>query len=126
MLVALLMGCGARLPIYAFIIPAFFPQTLNAPVLWTIYIIGVVLAMFMAKLLKSTILKGEETLFIMELPSYRLPTLRGLFLHMWERSWLYLKKAGTIILGRSIILWAASTFPDKKFTESELAVMTGE
>jgi ferrous iron transport protein B len=126
MLVAPLMSCGARLPIYALIIPAFFPQALNAPVLWTIYIIGVVLAMFMAKVLKSTILKGEETLFIMELPPYRLPTMKGLFLHMWERSWLYLKKAGTIILGISIILWAASTFPEKKFTESEFATMTGE
>jgi ferrous iron transport protein B len=111
MLVVPLMSCGARLPIYALIIPAFFPQAWNAPMLWIIYVIGILLAVISAKVLRSTIFKGESVPFVMELPPYRLPTLRGVLTHMWQRGWLYLKKAGTIILGISILLWALTTFP---------------
>ncbi|MBN1615614.1 MAG: ferrous iron transport protein B [Deltaproteobacteria bacterium] len=111
MLVLPLMSCGARLPIYALIIPAFFPETLHAPMLWIIYFIGIVLAVVGAKVLRSTLLKGESVPFVMELPPYRMPTLKGVLIHMWERGWLYLKKAGTIILGISILLWAMTTFP---------------
>ncbi|MFO7460457.1 MAG: ferrous iron transport protein B, partial [Desulfatiglandales bacterium] len=110
MLVLPLMSCGARLPIYALIIPAFFPETLYAPMLWVVYMIGILLALTGAKLLRSTILRGESTPFVMELPPYRMPTLKGVLIHMWERGWLYLKKAGTIILGISILLWAMTTF----------------
>ncbi len=111
MLVAPLMSCGARLPIYALIIPAFFPESLQAPMLWSIYMIGLVLAVLLAKLLRSTLFKGESVPFVMELPPYRLPTLRGVLTQMWQRAWLYLKKAGTIILAISIVLWALTTFP---------------
>jgi len=111
MLVVPLMSCGARLPIYALIIPAFFPQAWNAPMLWIIYVIGILLAVLSAKALRSTIFKGESVPFVMELPPYRLPTLRGVLTHMWQRGWLYLKKAGTVILGISILLWALTAFP---------------
>ena len=111
MLVTPLMSCGARLPIYTLIIPAFFPQAWHAPMLWIIYVIGILLAVVSAKLLRSTILKGESVPFVMELPPYRMPTPKGVLIHMWERGWLYLKKAGTIILGISILLWAMTTFP---------------
>jgi len=111
MLVVPLMSCGARLPIYALIIPAFFPQAWNAPMLWIIYVIGILLAVISAKVLRGTIFKGESVPFVMELPPYRLPTVRGVLTHMWQRGWLYLKKAGTIILGISILLWALTTFP---------------
>lgn len=113
MLVAPLMSCGARLPIYALIIPAFFPEAWHARLLWLIYFIGIVLAIVCAKLLRSTLFKGEAAPFVMELPPYRLPTVRGVFVHMWERGWLYLKKAGTLILGVSIVMWALLTFPQK-------------
>lgn len=113
MLVIPLMSCGARLPIYALIIPAFFPKRWNAPVLWSIYVIGIVLAIGLAKLLRKTVFRGEMVPFLMELPPYRFPTLRGLLTHMWERSWLYLKKAGTVILGISIVLWVLTSFPRK-------------
>ncbi|NLN59396.1 MAG: ferrous iron transport protein B [Deltaproteobacteria bacterium] len=106
-----LMSCGARLPIYTLIIPAFFPQVWHTPMLWIIYVIGLLLAVMSAKLLRSTILKGESVPFVMELPPYRMPTVRGVLIHMWERGWLYLKKAGTVILGISILLWAMTTFP---------------
>ncbi len=111
MLVTPLMSCGARLPIYALIIPAFFPATWQAPMLWIIYLIGIALAVLSAKILRSMILKGESVPFVMELPPYRMPTLRSVLIHMWERGWLYLKKAGTIILSISIVLWALTTFP---------------
>ncbi len=124
MLVIPLMSCGARLPIYALIIPAFFPQVWHAPMLWMIYVIGILLALISAKLLRSTILKGESVPFVMELPPYRMPTLKGVIIHMWERGWLYVKKAGTIILGISILLWAMTTFPglpDDKAARFEMA-----
>jgi len=68
-------------------------------------------ALLVAKFLRVTIIKGESTPFVMELPPYRLPTFKGLAIHTWERTWQYIKKAGTVILGISIILWAMMTFP---------------
>ncbi len=111
MLVLPLISCGARLPIYALIIPAFFPQQWQAPILWIIYLIGILLAVVCAKLLRASLFKGEQAPFVLELPPYRVPTLKGVLIHMWEKGYLYLKKAGTLILGMSIILWVFSTFP---------------
>jgi len=68
-------------------------------------------ALLVAKLLRVTLVKGASTPFIMELPPYRMPTFKGLAIHTWERTWQYIKKAGTVILGFSIILWAMMTFP---------------
>jgi ferrous iron transport protein B len=111
MLVVPLMSCGARIPIYALLIPAFFPPQCHGPVMWLIYLIGIVAAVVCINLLRRTLLKGESVPFVMELPPYRLPTLKGLFIHMWDRGWMYLKKAGTIILGLSIVLWFLTSFP---------------
>ncbi len=105
------MSCGARLPIYSLLIPAFFPQAWRAPMLWLIYLIGILFAVMAAKFLRNTIFKGENVPFVMELPSYRMPTLRSVLLLMWERAREYVKKAGTIILGASIILWALAEYP---------------
>ena len=106
-----LMSCGARLPIYALIIPALFAPKWHGLMMWLIYVIGIALAIICAKLLRHTLFRGDTTPFVMELPPYRIPTIRGILIHMWERSWLYLKKAGTIILAISIILWAATSYP---------------
>jgi ferrous iron transport protein B len=111
MLVIPLMSCGARFTIYALLIPAFFAEKWRAPVLWLIYLIGIVLAIVCAKLLRKTLFRGETIPFVMELPPYRMPTVRGLLIHTWQRGWMYLRKAGTIILAISIILWAASSYP---------------
>jgi ferrous iron transport protein B len=130
MMVIPLMSCGARLPIYALIIPAFFPSAWQGPMLWLIYVIGIALAVLTAKVLRVTVLKGESVPLVMELPPYRLPTLRGLAVHMGERGWLYLKKAGTIILGISILLWALTSYPQKALydrnydDEARLALQT--
>ncbi len=113
MLILPLMSCGARLPIYMLLIPAFFSDALQAPMLWLIYIIGIVLAAGLAWLLRSTILAGEDAPFVMELPPYRMPTLKAILVKTWERGWVYIRKAGTIILGISLILWALSSFPSK-------------
>ncbi len=106
-----LMSCGARLPIYSLIIPAFFPKEWRSFTLWIMYIIGIVTAIIAATILRRTLFKGETGIFLMELPPYRTPTARGLMIHIWERSWLYLKKAGTTLLAISIVLWALSTYP---------------
>ncbi len=110
-LVLPLMSCGARLPIYALFIPAFFPAKWQAPVLWSFYLIGIILAIALAKTLRSTLFKGELVPFVMELPPYRMPTLRGALTHVWERGWLFLRKAGTVVLGISVVLWAMTTYP---------------
>ncbi len=118
MLVTPFMSCGARLPIYLLIIPAFFDKN-QALVLWVIYLIGIVIAIIVAKILGMTVLKGESAPFVMELPPYRIPTLKGVLMQMWERSWLYLKKAGTIILFVSIVMWSLTVFP--LFPEDKIA-----
>lgn len=106
-----LMSCGARLPIYALIIPAFFAPQFHGLVMWSIYIIGIVIAIILARILRLTLFKGSSGAFIMELPPYRMPTIRGLLIHLWQRSGLYLKKAGTVILAISILLWVLTTYP---------------
>ena len=120
MLVVPLVSCGARLPIYALIIPAFFPEAWRAPMLWIIYVTGIVLAILCAKLLRATLFRGESVPFVMELPPYRLPTFKGVWIHMWDRGGAYLKKAGTVILAISIVLWALTTFPQLEDVDDSL------
>jgi ferrous iron transport protein B len=111
MMVLPLMSCGARLPIYALLIPAFFAPRWQGPVLWMIYVTGILLALAGARLLRATLFRGENTPFVMELPPYRLPTAQSLLIQMWTRAWLYLKKAGTVILGAAVILWCLTFYP---------------
>jgi ferrous iron transport protein B len=111
MMVIPLMSCGARIPIYALIIPAFFAPVWRGPMMWLIYVIGIALAIGCAKLLRVTMFRGETMPFVMELPPYRMPMVKSLCLHMWDRGMMYLQKAGTVILAISILLWAASTYP---------------
>jgi ferrous iron transport protein B len=106
-----LVSCSARFPIYALIIPAFFPRAWHAPLLWIMYVAGILLALGCAQLLRATLLKGPAASFVMELPPYRLPTFKSVLIHMWSRSWIYVKKAGTVILGASVLLWALTAFP---------------
>ena len=119
-----LMSCGARLTIYMLIIPAFFQEKWRGPMLWLIYLTGIVLSIFVIKVLRSTVFKGETTPFVMELPPYRMPTVKSVCIHMWHRGWMYLRKAGTIILAVSIILWVAMSYP--KPSEQSLAGLSPE
>ncbi|MCB2228083.1 MAG: ferrous iron transport protein B [Desulfarculaceae bacterium] len=104
------MNCGAKLPVFSLLIAAFFARH-QAQMLFLLTLISWALALLAAKLLRVTILKGEQTPFVMELPPYRAPTLKGLVIHTWERTWQYVKKAGTMILGVSVLMWAAMSFP---------------
>ncbi|MGC9022430.1 MAG: ferrous iron transport protein B, partial [Dissulfurimicrobium sp.] len=106
-----LMSCSARLPVYTLLAGAFFAPHVAGHVIFSIYVLGVVLAIAMAKIFKKYLLPGAATPFVMELPPYRMPTLKGVLIHMWERAWLYIKKAGTIILAISIVMWFLSSFP---------------
>jgi len=119
MLVVPLMSCGARLPIYALLIPAFFAERWHGPMLWLIYLIGIALAVLCARILKRTLLRGETPPFVMELPPYRLPTFRSVGIHMWNRGGAYLRKAGTVILGISILLWAMQQWPGPPAAEAQ-------
>jgi len=127
MMVLPLMSCGARFPIYALIIPAFFAKEYRATALYAIYLIGIALAIVVARLLRSTMFKGEASPFVMELPPYRIPTLRAVLIHTWQRSRMYLRKAGTIILALSIVMWFLTSYPtmpeekQQEYSAAELA-----
>jgi len=110
LLTAPFMNCGAKLPIFALLVAAFFADN-EAMVMLIITAIAWLGALVVARFLRSTVIQGDATPFVMELPPYRLPTLKGLFIHTWERTWQYIKKAGTVILGISVLLWALMTFP---------------
>ena len=128
-----LMSCGARLPIYALVIPAFFGRYSTfqqALIFVAIYAIGIIISLTAARIMKSTIFAGDGEVYLMELPPYRMPMLKSLLLHMWDRGKMYLQKAGTIILGASIILFICNKFPEKKtgFSkdyDAEIAALSG-
>jgi ferrous iron transport protein B len=104
------MNCGAKLPLFALLIATFFAKY-EAVVMFFITLGAWAGALLVAKLLRVTVIKGASTPFVMELPPYRMPTFKGLAIHTWERTWQYIKKAGTVILGLSVVLWAMMTFP---------------
>ncbi len=111
MLVLPLMSCGARASVWMLLLPAFFPPSMRAPMLWFVYAFGIALALVLALLLRVTVLKGDDAPFVMELPPYRLPTPKNLWIKMAEKGSSYVRKAGTTILAISIVLWAATAFP---------------
>jgi len=109
-LTAPFMNCGAKLPVFAMLIAAFFPAR-HAQMMFLLTILSWIAALLLARLIRWTILRGPSTPFLLELPPYRMPTLKGLLIHTWERTWQYIRKAGTIILALSILFWALMTFP---------------
>jgi ferrous iron transport protein B len=121
-LVTPFVSCGARLTIYALLIPAFFAPRWRGWVLWGIYLTGILTAVGVARLLRGTLFRGDSAPFVMELPPFRWPTWRSVGIHMWDRAWMYLQKAGTIILAISILLWALGSFPKRtEFTRDYAA-----
>lgn len=117
-LVAPLMSCSARLPVYTVLIAACIPNKtiwgfLGLPALTMLgmYLLGIVVALLMAWVFKNTLLKGPTPMLIMELPPYKRPLLGAVLRHMWERSKIFIRRAGTVILGISILLWALASYP---------------
>lgn len=122
LLTAPFMNCGAKLPVLALMIGTFFSNN-QALFMFMLTLLAWVVALLVAKFLRLTVLKGEPTPFVMELPTYRLPTFRGLVIHTWEKTWQYIRKAATVILGASILIWATMTFPG--LPDSQLAEFAG-
>jgi len=124
------MNCGAKLPVLALLIGTFFSAH-KAQFMFLFTMLAWIVALLAAKFLRSTVLRGEPTPFVMELPPYRLPTIRGLIIHTWERTYQYIKKAGTVILGISVLLWAMMTFPglpeeqNAIFTQQKQEILAG-
>lgn len=110
MIITPFMSCSARLPVYVLLISAIFPQN-QGLVLFTIYLIGILLAVTTALIMKRVVFAKKEVPFVMELPPYRIPTLKNTSLHMWHKGQQYLKKMGNVILLASILIWALGYFP---------------
>jgi len=104
------MSCSAKLPIYLVLAGTFFAARAGT-VIFAVYVTGIVLSVATGRLFRSTLLKGMDAPFVMELPPYRVPMLKSLLIHMWDRSKQFLKKMGGIILVGSVIIWALSAFP---------------
>ena len=104
------MSCSARLPIYGIFVGAFFAAN-QGLILLSIYLLGIVVALIVAGILKRTMFKGMSAPFVMELPTYKIPSVKGVLLHTWEKTKGFLRKAGTIILGSAIIIWILSSLP---------------
>jgi len=127
-LVAPLMSCSARLPVYTLLIAACIPNTtvfgflkLTGLTMLSMYLLGIIVALLMAWLFKKTLLKGETPMLIMELPPYKRPLLRVVVRHMWDRSRLFIRRAGTVILLINILLWFLATYPHNKQISEEFA-----
>ncbi len=109
-LVTPFMTCGAKIPVFLMLVAAFFSSH-QGTVMFGITIFAWAIALISAKILRLCLLKGEPTPFVLELPPYRMPTLRGILLHAWERTWSYIKKAGTVIVAITVVIWVLMTFP---------------
>ncbi len=123
LLTAPFMACGAKVPVFILLSAAFFPDS-GAQVMFVITLAGWAAALVVARILRSSVIRGPSTPFVMELPPYRMPTAMGLVLHTWERGWQYIKKAGTVILAIAVLIWAMMTFPG--LPREAAAPFTGE
>ena len=104
------MSCSARLPVYIVLAGTFFPENAGT-VIFMIYLLGIVVAMLTGRLFRSTLLKGADAPFVMELPPYRMPMAKSLMIHMWDRAKMFIRKMGTYIFVGAIVVWALSAFP---------------
>ncbi len=113
------MSCGARLPVYTLFIGAFFTPSVAGNVLYGIYIFGALVGLCMAKILKLTAFRGDDEPFVMEMPKYRLPSLRLIAFSVWQKAVSYVKKAGSFILLASVIIWVGTQFPHNETLEQQ-------
>ena len=111
-LVTPFMTCGAKLPVFLMLVGAFFSKNIQSEIMLGLTLFAWAIALISAKLLRLIVLPGAPSPFVLELPPYRMPTLYGVLLHSLERTWLYIKKAGTVIVGITILVWVVMTFPE--------------
>jgi ferrous iron transport protein B len=114
------MSCSAKLPVYVVLAGAFFGAHAGT-VIFGLYLLGIALSILTGRLFRSTLLKGADAPFVMELPPYRMPMAKSLLIHMWDRSKIFLRKMGQVILLGSVIIWALSTFPRGGSLERDFA-----
>ena len=114
------MSCGARLPIYVLFVGAFFGANNAGNILFIIYISGAILGLFAAKFLRAVVFKGKDEPFVMEMPKYRLPSLKLVYKEITNKALMYLKKAGTFILAASVLIWFMSNYPKYPNIEDEI------
>lgn len=115
------MSCGARLPVYVLFVGAFFPAEQAGNWLFGIYILGAILGLIMAKILRISVFRGADEPFVMEMPKYRIPNWNLVWFSIYTKAKMYLKKAGTFILAATILIWFASTFPLQKDLQESYA-----
>lgn len=125
MLILPFMSCSARLPVYVLLISAFFPDH-KGSVLFSIYLIGILIAIVMALLFKKVFFAKKDVPFVMELPPYRMPTVRNTANHMWGKSVQYIRKMGTVILAASVIIWALGHYPKSEKIENSYIGRAGQ
>jgi ferrous iron transport protein B len=125
MLIIPFMSCSARLPVYLLFVAAFFPSRASI-IMLGLYAFGILIAALTARLFRETLFREEETPFVMELPPYRMPTLKSIFIHMWERSRQYLQKMGGPILVASIVIWFLGYFPRNESREAAFDTQTAQ
>jgi ferrous iron transport protein B len=124
-LVSPFMSCGARLPVYVLIAGAFWGGAQTGNIIWSIYLIGMILAVLVAYLFRRTLFPGEPSPFILELPSYKTPTVQQSILHMWERGRAFLIRAGTLLFLAAVLIWFLVTFPFGAEIENTYAGIIG-
>ena len=120
------MSCGARLPVYVLFSGAFFAENVAGNVLFAIYISGAMIGLAAAKILKMTAFKGADEPFVMEMPKYRLPSLKLIWHTVMTKTWMYLKKAGTFIAGATMLVWFLSNYPHNEELQSSYAVQMAQ
>ncbi len=127
MLVAPLMNCGAKVPVYLLLIAAFFSHV-QAQMLFLLWALSWFFALIAALVIRKVVVRGGQSPFVMELPVYHVPTFRAVMRHTWNRTWMFIRKAGTLILATSIILWAAMYFPrlDTRAYDRKIAAIQAE
>ena len=105
------MSCGARLPVYLLLVGIFFVGWSQGLVMFSLYLLGILVALICGLLLRKTLFKGESSAFVLEMPPYRLPTVKGVLIHAGERSWEFLRKAGVIIFPAVLLMWLLASLP---------------
>ncbi len=118
MIITPFMSCSARLPVYVLLISAIFPDN-QGLVLFSIYLFGILLAVFTALMMKKLVFAKKEVPFVMELPPYRFPTVRNTSIHMWHKAQQYLMKMGNVILVASVLIWALGYFPRNEISANQ-------
>ncbi len=126
MFIVSFMSCGARLPVYVLIISAFFPPEVAGSILFGVYLLGVLMALLGAFLLRKTIFSGEDEPFVMEMPKYRMPSLKLIWFSVKSKALMYLKKAGTYILAAAVLIWFVSNYPQNESLQQQYDALIEE